>query len=274
MTDNVNHPSHYTALGMKCECGRNIEVIKITERLGFVVGNAVKYILRAPYKGSELEDLQKAQWYLKREIKRVKREAKAAAKAAQAAIDAQAAADLALAWAEDEQALAEQIEDEWVPGGPVVAGREYTFRPFSTGKSIDSASALREYEAPWAKVVQAQMTVYSGLLNDTLYALSPWAWNQNELRRIATEATERYFAENHDPQYGPWGELGWISEDGVRLVDRVKAALAFHTPAPKVTVDLYAPSNPDFGDLWIANDRAYCWTKSDVFASGGAWEPV
>ena len=56
--DPVNHPKHYTQY--------EHEVIELTEQLGFCLGNAVKYILRAPYKGSMLEDLKKAEWYLNR----------------------------------------------------------------------------------------------------------------------------------------------------------------------------------------------------------------
>lgn len=62
--DNVNHPSHY-----KHPSG--IEVIEITKHESFLRGNIIKYVLRAPHKGSELEDLQKAQQYLKWEIERV-----------------------------------------------------------------------------------------------------------------------------------------------------------------------------------------------------------
>lgn len=51
----VNHPSHYTQ-------GKR-EVIDLTELLDFCTGNAVKYILRAPYKGNLLRDLKKARWY-------------------------------------------------------------------------------------------------------------------------------------------------------------------------------------------------------------------
>jgi len=54
--DNINHPKHY--------CRYEHEVIELTSRLGFCLGNAAKYILRAPYKNNELEDLQKARWYL------------------------------------------------------------------------------------------------------------------------------------------------------------------------------------------------------------------
>lgn len=55
MSDNINHPSHYTAY--------DIEVIELTRRLNFDAGNCVKYILRAPFKGNTYEDLCKAMWY-------------------------------------------------------------------------------------------------------------------------------------------------------------------------------------------------------------------
>lgn len=64
---NVDHPKHYN---------QGIEPIDIIESwdLNFSLGNAIKYILRAPYKNNELEDLEKAKWYLEREIKRLKGE--------------------------------------------------------------------------------------------------------------------------------------------------------------------------------------------------------
>lgn len=66
MSDNVNHPSHYT--------DGNIEVIDFIEdkKLGYHLGNAVKYISRAGKKDPDkyIEDLQKAVWYLNREIDR------------------------------------------------------------------------------------------------------------------------------------------------------------------------------------------------------------
>lgn len=61
----IDHPKHYN-LG-------KIEVIDAIEdwRLGFHLGNAVKYIARAGYKGtpeSYEEDIGKAIWYLEREL--------------------------------------------------------------------------------------------------------------------------------------------------------------------------------------------------------------
>jgi hypothetical protein len=38
--------------------------------MGFNLGNAVKYIWRADLKNDATEDLKKAAWYIKRELKR------------------------------------------------------------------------------------------------------------------------------------------------------------------------------------------------------------
>ena len=69
--ENVNHPDHY-------QSRNGIEVIDIIEGQdwgkGFNRGNAIKYILRAGAKNpeKEIEDLQKAAWYINREIERLK----------------------------------------------------------------------------------------------------------------------------------------------------------------------------------------------------------
>lgn len=67
MSDPVNHPKHYTGHPSGVEC------ITVTEHMGFCVGNAVKYLWRAGLKGSALEDLRKARWYIDREIQRIER---------------------------------------------------------------------------------------------------------------------------------------------------------------------------------------------------------
>ena len=65
--DRVNHPPHYKAHPSGIEC------IQITEYMGFNLGNAVKYIWRADLKDAPIEDLEKARWYVDREIsKRLK----------------------------------------------------------------------------------------------------------------------------------------------------------------------------------------------------------
>ena len=64
-TDNVNHPPHYNQ--------GSIEPIDVIEdwNLGFNLGNALKYIARAPHKGDHYGDLRKALWYLRRECIRI-----------------------------------------------------------------------------------------------------------------------------------------------------------------------------------------------------------
>lgn len=64
--DQVNHPKHYTIHPS------GIETIEVTEHMNFCLGNVIKYVMRAPYKGRHIEDLEKAAWYLNREINRLK----------------------------------------------------------------------------------------------------------------------------------------------------------------------------------------------------------
>lgn len=66
MSDAVNHPPHYTSHPSGVEC------ITITEHMPFNVGNAIKYLWRAGEKGSQVQDLEKAAWYVAREIARLK----------------------------------------------------------------------------------------------------------------------------------------------------------------------------------------------------------
>ena len=68
MTDNVNHPSHYTAGGIEC-----IDELKAaTEGLEGIeavcTANAIKYLRRWKRKNG-VEDLRKAIWYINRLIK-------------------------------------------------------------------------------------------------------------------------------------------------------------------------------------------------------------
>ena len=62
MTDNVQHPSHYTAGGIEC-----IQAIKASmsqlEYEGYLKGNALKYLWRFRHKNG-VEDLRKAQIYI------------------------------------------------------------------------------------------------------------------------------------------------------------------------------------------------------------------
>lgn len=73
MNDNVNHPKHYNSHPSGIEC------IDIAEHHNFNVGNAFKYLWRCglkeedgkTLKEKEIEDLQKAAWYINREIQRL-----------------------------------------------------------------------------------------------------------------------------------------------------------------------------------------------------------
>lgn len=66
----INKPVHYTY--------GEIEVIDFIEQitkyypttLGFSIGNVIKYLARAPFKGDVLENLKKAKWYLDRAIEK------------------------------------------------------------------------------------------------------------------------------------------------------------------------------------------------------------
>ena len=62
MSDNVNHPAHYARWP--------VEVIDLTERETFLIGNILKYALRAGLKDGSTyeEDMAKACWYARRHV--------------------------------------------------------------------------------------------------------------------------------------------------------------------------------------------------------------
>lgn len=64
MTDNIDHPTHYTGRNIGCEC------IDIAQCQSFCTGNAIKYLWRYRDKGKPLEDLEKARWYASRALTR------------------------------------------------------------------------------------------------------------------------------------------------------------------------------------------------------------
>jgi hypothetical protein len=65
-SDPVNHPAHYKTGGIE-----TIDFIEAKE-LNYNMGNAVKYISRAEHKGNKRQDLEKAVWYLNRELNKTK----------------------------------------------------------------------------------------------------------------------------------------------------------------------------------------------------------
>ena len=64
--EKVNHPSHYN---------KGIETIDYIESwdMNFNIGNVIKYATRAEHKDNKLEDLEKAKWYIEREIENTKK---------------------------------------------------------------------------------------------------------------------------------------------------------------------------------------------------------
>ena len=70
-TDLVNHPPHYTVGNIDC-----IDYLKDRMNsvafIGFLEGNAKKYLHRYNYKGQRISDLQKAQYYLNKLIETIK----------------------------------------------------------------------------------------------------------------------------------------------------------------------------------------------------------
>lgn len=74
--DSVNHPKHYTSHPSGIEC------IDVTRHYCFSIGNAIKYLWRAGLKKDsslsdnqkEIEDLQKAIWYINDQINQLKME--------------------------------------------------------------------------------------------------------------------------------------------------------------------------------------------------------
>lgn len=70
--DIINKPKHYNSHPSGIEC------IQVTEHYNFNIGSIFKYIWRAGLKdgNSNIQDLKKAEWYLKREINRLEKENK------------------------------------------------------------------------------------------------------------------------------------------------------------------------------------------------------
>jgi hypothetical protein len=66
--DNVHRPEHYNTGSMEC-----IDAIRgmLTddEYIGYLKGNAMKYLWRSSYKGKPVEDLRKGRWYEERLMK-------------------------------------------------------------------------------------------------------------------------------------------------------------------------------------------------------------
>ena len=60
----INHPSHYNEIQIEC--------IEVAKHFDFTIGNAIKYLWRAGKKGNIVQDLAKAQWYIRYHIKNLR----------------------------------------------------------------------------------------------------------------------------------------------------------------------------------------------------------
>lgn len=104
--DPINAPAHYQAVCHCPNCGHAIEAISITERFSFVVGNALKYLLRAGRKdGSDAQqDYGKAAWYATR-----------AAQQARIATESAAEGPLGVSGAQDTRQPVPGVYGDWTP---------------------------------------------------------------------------------------------------------------------------------------------------------------
>jgi len=70
----VKHPQHYQGVrGLEAiEVMRNFLPKYENSHVGYLIGNVIKYVLRAPSKGKETEDLMKAREYLDLAINELK----------------------------------------------------------------------------------------------------------------------------------------------------------------------------------------------------------
>ena len=74
MSDNVNHPAHYTQSGIECIDAIEAAVSNLSGIEAVCTGNAIKYIWRWKKKSANdeirTEDLRKASWYINRLIEK------------------------------------------------------------------------------------------------------------------------------------------------------------------------------------------------------------
>ena len=64
MEKDALNPSHYKSHPSGIEC------IEITKHMGFLDGNAFKYLWRAGLKDDKVQDLKKAIWYIEKLIEK------------------------------------------------------------------------------------------------------------------------------------------------------------------------------------------------------------
>lgn len=70
-SDPVNHPQHYGGKYETIDVIRDILETETDAKVGYYIGNVIKYISRYRKKGNPVQDLQKAQVYLGWAVKRL-----------------------------------------------------------------------------------------------------------------------------------------------------------------------------------------------------------
>jgi hypothetical protein len=71
--DAVNNPTHYNTGNIECIEAIEESMSSVAFK-GYLKGNCLKYLWRYDYKGKQVEDLQKAGWYLNKLTKMVTEE--------------------------------------------------------------------------------------------------------------------------------------------------------------------------------------------------------
>jgi hypothetical protein len=66
--DNIKHPPHYTQGSIECIDAIEQVVAHYPPDMAYHVGCILKYLWRAPHKGTFVQDLKKAHWYLERAL--------------------------------------------------------------------------------------------------------------------------------------------------------------------------------------------------------------
>lgn len=69
--DLVNHPAHYNQYSQEVIDTIEEVTVNMPVTVAYHVGNAVKYLFRAPFKGKLKQDLEKAVWYLERAVSKL-----------------------------------------------------------------------------------------------------------------------------------------------------------------------------------------------------------
>ena len=130
MRELVHHPLHYN------EHPSGIECIEVIEHMGFCLGNAVKYIWRADLKENAIQDLEKAIFYINREIDRRKDEARSEEESPR------------------EPDFNEHIKSDWAIGTA-----EQDVQAYNQEGSVSDSEHKLQHDKAWEDYLRAQRTL-------------------------------------------------------------------------------------------------------------------